>query len=225
MVGSRKYDDACAVALALDIVGDRWALLVIRELILGPKRFSDLRAALPGVSADVLTQRLRDLSTHDVIRQRRLPPPAASKVYELTRWGAELDDVVMALARWSQSGELTQGRPSPISVDSVMLSMRVRFDPLASAELPAELFLIVDGVPYEVSVRDHQLHITRAVELTGGRASSVRLTSATMLSLVSGRSTVDQENASGHITLDGDDGSTFRAVLATLRPDPPPTVE
>ena len=84
---SRTYDDACAAAHALDLVGERWALLVVRELLLGPKRFTDLRAGLPHISPNVLAQRLRELEGAGVVRRRKLPPPAASRVYELTPWG------------------------------------------------------------------------------------------------------------------------------------------
>ena len=100
MVGKRKYDDGCAVAQALDVIGERWALLVVRDLLLGPKRFTDLLAGLPGASSDVLTQRLRDLADAGVVRRRRLAPPAGSWVYELTPWGAGLEGIVVELARW-----------------------------------------------------------------------------------------------------------------------------
>ena len=95
----RTYDDACAAAHALDLIGERWALLVVRELLLGPKRFTDLRAGLPGVSPNVLAQRLRELERAGVVRRRKLPPPAASRVYELTDWGKELEPVIVRLGR------------------------------------------------------------------------------------------------------------------------------
>ena len=82
---------------ALDLIGERWALLVVRELLLGPKRFSGLRAGLPNISPNVLAQRLRELEQAGVVRRRKLPPPAASKVYELTEWGTELEPVIFRL--------------------------------------------------------------------------------------------------------------------------------
>ena len=88
MAGRRKYNSGCAVAHALDLVGERWAFLVVRDLVLGPERFTDLLAGLPGASADVLTQRLRELTEAGVLDRRRLSPPAASWVYELTPWGS-----------------------------------------------------------------------------------------------------------------------------------------
>src|SRR3569623_2010509 len=84
---SRWYEDACAAAHALDLVGERWALLVMRELMLGPKRFGDLRADLPGISANTLTQRLEGLEANGLVKRRKLPPPASAQVYELTEWG------------------------------------------------------------------------------------------------------------------------------------------
>src|SRR5215210_5492323 len=83
----RRYDDACGTAHALDLIGERWALLVMRELMLGPKRFSDIRADLPGISANTLTQRLEGLETAGIVVRTRLAPPASGQVYELTEWG------------------------------------------------------------------------------------------------------------------------------------------
>src|SRR3712207_3449963 len=97
----RRYEDACGAAHALDLVGERWALLVMRELMLGPKRFSDLRADLPGISANVLTQRLEGLEAAGVLVRRKLPPPASVQVYELTPWGYESEPIFQALGRWA----------------------------------------------------------------------------------------------------------------------------
>lgn len=124
----RRYEDACAAAHALDLVGERWALLVMRELMLGPKRFSDLRASLPGISANVLTQRLEGLEAVGVLYRRRLPPPAASHVYELTAWGYESEPIFLALGRWGARS--TVHDPSlPISATSLLLSFRTMLDP------------------------------------------------------------------------------------------------
>src|SRR6187401_1310870 len=105
----RTYGDRCGVARALDLVGERWALLVVRELLLGPKRFTDLRAGLPGLSPDVLSQRLRELEQAGILARRTLPPPAASQVYELTDRGHELRPVVLALGRWGSRAPFPSG--------------------------------------------------------------------------------------------------------------------
>ena len=96
----RQYDQYCAVACALDIVGERWAMLVVRELLLGPKRFVDLEAGLPGIGTNTLTTRLDELERASVIGKRRLPAPSAATVYDLTAWGRELEPIVHAIARW-----------------------------------------------------------------------------------------------------------------------------
>ena len=96
-----SYNEACGIAHALDLVGERWALLVVRELVLGAKRYSDLRADLPGISTNVLSHRLDELEDRGVVRRRRLPPPAASWVYELTEWGQELEPIIRQLGSWA----------------------------------------------------------------------------------------------------------------------------
>jgi DNA-binding HxlR family transcriptional regulator len=122
MPTSRTYGDACAIARALDVVGERWALLIVRELLLGPQRFSDLRRALPGASSNLVTDRLRELDGRGVVRRRRLPAPAGSWVYELTEWGRELEPIVLALGGWALRVPLP---PDPtLSATSVLLFLR-----------------------------------------------------------------------------------------------------
>jgi DNA-binding HxlR family transcriptional regulator len=123
----RRYEDACAAAHALDLVGERWALLVMRELMLGPKRFSDLRASLPGISANVLTQRLEGLEAAGVLVWRKLPPPASAQVYELTEWGYESEPMFQALGRWAARSP-AHDPTLPFSAASLMLSLRTMLD-------------------------------------------------------------------------------------------------
>lgn len=124
----RRYEDACGTAHALDLIGERWALLVMRELVMGPRRFGDLRAALPGLSANVLTQRLEGLEAAGVVRRRRLPPPASVQVYELTEWGLEAEPIIKGMGRWGARSPLHD--PSmPLSAVSMMLSFRTMFRP------------------------------------------------------------------------------------------------
>jgi DNA-binding HxlR family transcriptional regulator len=123
----RSYDDACGAAHALDLVGERWALLVMRELLLGPRRFGDLRAALPGISANVLTQRLEGLEASGIVERRRLPPPASASVYALTAWGSECEPILQALGRWAARSP-THDPTLPISTVSLLLSLRTMLD-------------------------------------------------------------------------------------------------
>src|SRR4051812_3205195 len=135
---SRHYEDACAAAHALDLVGDRWALLVMRELLLGPRRFTDLRASLTGISANVLTQRLEELEAAGVVLRRKLPPPAAAQVYALTAWGLKSEPIFQALGRWAARSPLHDPR-LPISAVSLLLSLRTMLDPVRAAGVAASL--------------------------------------------------------------------------------------
>lgn len=157
MPTSRSYHDACGVARALDIVGERWALLIVRELLFGPLRFSDLRRALPGASSNLVADRLRELDGHGVIRRRRLAPPAASQVYELTGWGRELEPVVLALGEWGSRVPLP-AEPTTVSASSMLIYLRggARLDPRAA---PATYRIELDGRVWTVHTRDGRVHI------------------------------------------------------------------
>ncbi|MCP2322243.1 DNA-binding HxlR family transcriptional regulator [Hamadaea flava] len=124
----RGYRQACGVARGLDIVGERWSLLVVRELLFGPKRFTDLQQALPAASPNALSDRLRELADVGVISRRHLPPPANVRVYELTAWGRGLEPIVVALGTWALAAPPTAEQVF-VSVDSVMLSIRTYFVP------------------------------------------------------------------------------------------------
>src|SRR4028119_99945 len=119
----RRYDDACGTAHALDLIGERWALLVMRELMMGPKRFSDLRSDLPGLSANVLTQRLEGLEAAGLLFRRKLPPPASAQVYELTPWGYEAEPIIQSLGRWAARSPAHDPR-LPITARPLLLPFR-----------------------------------------------------------------------------------------------------
>jgi DNA-binding HxlR family transcriptional regulator len=124
---SHRYDDACGTAHALEVFGDRWALLIMRELMLGPRRFSQLRADLPSVSASILTQRLSDLARRKVLVKTKLPPPAATPVYELTQWGYEAEPITSAMGRWAARSP-SHDPSRRISGVSLLLSFRTMLD-------------------------------------------------------------------------------------------------
>ena len=123
----RSYDDACGTAHALDLIGERWSLLVLRELMLGPRRFSELKVDLPGISANVLAQRLVELERRGLARKLRLPPPASVPVYEATDWGLEAEPIVQALGRWAARSP-RHDPTLPISGVSILLSFRTMID-------------------------------------------------------------------------------------------------
>jgi DNA-binding HxlR family transcriptional regulator len=156
---TRSYGDRCGIARALDVVGERWALLVVRELLLGPKRFTDLRTGLPNVGPDVLSQRLRDLEQAGIVRRGKLPPPAASHIYELTEWGQDLEPVVLGLGRW---GSRAPGPPdAELGPDSAVLALKTMFDPGKAGKLEATYELRFGENAYRLRVAGGTLHAAR----------------------------------------------------------------
>ena len=219
MVGRRKYDDGCAVSHALDLIGERWALLVIRELILGPKRFTDLLAGLPGASPDVLTQRLRQLVGAGVLHRRRLDPPAAVWVYELTRWGAELTPIVLELARWASRSPAMR-YDVPIGTDSLMLSLQALFDAPNATGLEATIALRLGAERFCLRVAGGQLAITRS-DIDGPDAT-LDTDQATLLSLLRTDRGLDEALDSGKLRLIGDHAVVDRFLRLFPRPEPVP---
>ena len=129
MTRLRSYGQYCGVAHALELVGERWALLIVRDLILGPKRFTDLRLGLPRIPTNVLTTRLKELEESGVVQRRALPRPAASVVYELTDYGSQLEDIVLRLGAW---GVQSMGDPKPediLTADGAVLALRTAVHP------------------------------------------------------------------------------------------------
>jgi len=161
MANQRTYGDRCGIARALDVVGERWALLVVRELLLGPKRFTDLRAGLPHVSPDVLSQRLRELERAGVLQRATLPPPAASRVYELTARGRELEPLVLELGRWGSRAPVPDAGDAGLGPDAAILALKTLFDAAAAHGLSAEYELRLDGHRFRVSVVDGRLDAAR----------------------------------------------------------------
>ncbi|NVM41975.1 helix-turn-helix transcriptional regulator [Ochrobactrum intermedium] len=160
----RSYDDACAAAHALDLIGERWSLLVMRELMFGPKRFSDLRADLPGVSANVLTQRLERLEEAGILCKKKLPPPASVQVYELTQWGYESEPILQALGRWAARSP--KHDPNlPISTVSLLLSLRTMIDHERAAGLRAVIGLRLDEEDFTAHLDDSGIRIERGAAL------------------------------------------------------------
>jgi DNA-binding HxlR family transcriptional regulator len=220
VVGRRKYDDGCAVAQALDVIGERWALLVVRDLLLGPKRFTDLLAGLPGASSDVVTQRLRELTEAGVVRRRRLAPPVSIWVYELTPWGAELEDVILGLAGWvHQSPRMRYDLP--LGADSLMLSLKMLFDGDAASGIHMEIALHLGDERFSIRVADGDLTIARA-EPESPDATLVT-DPATLLSLLRAKQSLDEVLAAGQLQVAGDRVSVERFARLFPVPDQPVT--
>lgn len=156
----RWYDDACGTAFALELLGERWSMLVVRELMLGARRFSDIRASLPGISAKVLTERLAGLEASGVLIRRQLPPPAPAQVYELTAWGYRAEPIMQELGRWAASSPL-HDPTLPMSAVSMMLSLRTMFDPAKAQGLKVRIGFDIAGDTYLAQLENGVLPIER----------------------------------------------------------------
>lgn len=147
------YDDACGTAFALELVGERWSMLIVRELMFGARRFTDLRGGLPGISAKVLTERLEGLEQAGIVRRRRLPPPAPAQVYELTAWGYLAEEPIKALGKWAATSP-DHDPTLPLSPASFMLSLRTMVDVGRAADLAVSGTVEIGPEHFFVTVRD-----------------------------------------------------------------------
>ena len=207
MVTMRTYCDGCAAAHALDLIGERWALLVVRELVLGPKRFTDLRAGLPNASPNVLAQRLRELEGAGVVRRRKLPPPAASRVYELTDWGMELEPIIIGLGRWGARSP-SRPRDAGLGVDSLILSFRTMFDPWAAEGVDASYELRLGEDRFRAVVADGRFEVERgSVE---GPDVVIEGDPGELAALVYEGRRLDEALRSGEIRVEGDKSAVER---------------
>ena len=156
----RRYDDACGTAHALELIGDRWTLLVLRELMLGGRRFSDLRGDLPGISANVLIQRLAELEQRGLVVRRQLPPPANAQVYEATEWGLEAEPIVQALGRWAARSP-RHDPTLPISGVSILLSFRTMLSEKRAGELDARVGFVFGRDRYVARIKKGRIKVAR----------------------------------------------------------------
>jgi DNA-binding HxlR family transcriptional regulator len=218
MTTMRTYGDGCAIAQALDLVGERWALLVVRELLLGPKRYTDLRRGLPNASPNVLSQRLGELERAGVLRRRKLPPPAGSRVYELTDWGRELEEIVVALGRWGARSPTPPDDAPIVSADSIILALRARFDPGAAHGLRAGYELRLGEDRFGIEVADDEITAARG---DAHRPDATIDTDPDTLNAVlwRGRSLADAQR-SGTMTIEGDKAAVERFVALFPMPEP-----
>jgi DNA-binding HxlR family transcriptional regulator/putative sterol carrier protein len=218
MTTMRTYGDGCAIARALDVVGERWALLVVRELLLGPKRYTDLRRGLPNASPNVLSERLRELERAGVVRRRKLPPPAGSRVYELTDWGLELEEIVMSLGRWGARSP-TPPSDAPIqSADSVILALRARFDSSAAQGLRAGYELRLGEDRFRIEVADDAIQAAR-----GGSDqadATIETDPDTLDAVLWGGRSLAAAQRSGKLTIEGDKAAVERFVRLFPMPEP-----
>jgi DNA-binding HxlR family transcriptional regulator len=216
MSGKRSYDDPCGLARALDLIGERWAMLVVRELLHGPKRFTDLRRGLPTASQNVLSQRLRELEEAGIVHRRRLGPPVSTSVYELTARGQDLEPVLFHLARWGSRAPLTS--TAPLSVDALVLALKTTFDPAAAGDLAARYELRLDEDRFRITVAGGRLDVAR-----GGADlpdAVVETNAGTFRSLVFGGRSLADATRAGDVNVRGDRQAVARLVRLFPRPTP-----
>ncbi|WP_344260892.1 winged helix-turn-helix transcriptional regulator [Actinomadura napierensis] len=201
----RTYDQFCGLARALDIVGERWTLLIVRELMSGPKRYSDLAAALDGIGTSLLASRVKQLEADGVIARRRLPPPIASTVYELTATGTDLARAIMPLALWGARHYTGEGRgPADVYRAEWTLTPLVHLlPPDALRDVEAVYEFHVDDSTAHLRIQDGQAHIAPGV--ADGQADvTIRSDSSALAAIAAGRLDITEALEAGQIEADGE---------------------
>jgi DNA-binding HxlR family transcriptional regulator len=215
---SRTYGQFCGLAHAVELVGERWALLIIRDLIPGPKRFTDLRNGLPRIPTNILSARLKELEGSGVIHRRVLPRPDGSVVYELTDYGRELEDVVLRLGLW---GARSLGQPRPddvVTTDSLIVALRTTFQPERARGLQVSYELRLGEVVVNARIDDGTLQVA------AGPVAAPDLvieTGPALRSLLAGEIGASEAIANGSVQLTGDPDLLARFVEVFQIPPPP----
>jgi DNA-binding HxlR family transcriptional regulator len=219
---SRTYGQFCGLAHALELVGERWALLIVRDLIFGPKRFTDLRRGLPKIPTNILSSRLKELEAAGIVHRRVLPRPDGSVVYQLTDYGRDLEDPLLRLGLW---GARSLGQPRPddiVTTDSLMVALRTTFRPDRAGDLEASYQLELGDVVLHARVEHGDLEVGKG---PADHADLVIRTGPQIRALLAGELTPDQAVRDGDVQLSGDPAllerfaDVFRIPPA---PEPPP---
>jgi DNA-binding HxlR family transcriptional regulator len=212
-MAKRSYQQYCGIATALDLLGERWTLLIVRDLLVGPKRFTDLLDGLPGVGTGLLSQRLRELEEAGVIEKVTLPPPAASTVYRLTAEGEGLRPAMLSLLRW---GSRRLGEPDPnqrIDVESLALGFAAHFDPDAAVAAEGDYQLMVDDRPFALRIANR--HISVQSETVARPRAVITTDTATLMALNNQTLTFGEALERGTLTVsEGDDDALWELARA-----------
>src|SRR3984957_14382251 len=197
----RWYDDACGTALGLELVGERWSLQMVRQLRFAGRHFSDLRGALLGISANILTMRLEGLERFGIVQRRVLPPPASIQIYELTPWGYEAEVILRELGRWATRSPL-HDPTSPLSAASLLMSFRTMYSPKRAKGKAATIGFRFGRDGFVIDFGPEGVRPRRADP--GGCALTIEATPMSVASLVYGCRPVADAEAKGELTLTGD---------------------
>jgi len=208
-MSTRRYNQLCGLAIGLDVVGERWTLLLVRELIAGPQRFTDLLVGLPGISTNLLTERLKGLEAHGVIARRLLPPPAASTVYELTARGKALKPTLLALGHW---GSQFVGEAGPecqiLHLGSYALTPQTFFRPALAEGLDKTYALHISGETATVRILDGTIDLWQGEPPQSDMALHSEV--AIYLGLLTGEVDPHEALAGGLVRIEGDEEELFR---------------
>jgi DNA-binding HxlR family transcriptional regulator len=198
----RSYNQYCGLAYALDIIGERWTLLIVRELVAGPRRFTDLMEGLPGISTNLLADRLKSLEQQGILRRRVLPPPAASTVYELTRLGQGLQQSLLELGRWgSQFVPPTCEGAHLLHLGSYALTPMTFFRAAEALEVDDVYELRIDDEVLQVKIQDGEIHVQQGETLKPDVVLHTDM--PVYVQLLGGAITLDEACAAGMIEIDG----------------------
>lgn len=200
-MAKRNYGQHCGMAHAVDLVGERWALLIVRDLLVGPRRFTDLKRGLPRIPTNILTARLKELEEAGIVERRLLPRPENSVVYALSEYGADLEDVVLALGRW---GARTLGEPGPedvVTPSSLIMALRTTFQPAAARKLTASYEIRAGEIVLNLSVENGALRVD---EGPAPAPDLVIETGPQIRSVMAGELTAAQAVDSGLVRISGD---------------------
>jgi DNA-binding HxlR family transcriptional regulator len=216
MGGKRSYGQHCTVARALDVVGERWTLLVVRELSTGPKRYKDLLEGLPGIGTNLLANRLKSLAGEGIVSRGTLPPPAGSSVYELTSLGRSLEPVMVALSRWGAGLMDTPREGEDLRPGWAAVAVRSAMAREATEGSPGSYELRIDGEVFHLRVGDGQVECVGAWQGSSPAPDLVVVgESDTFVAVASGRLSPEEAVESGALSAEGQEGQD--ALLAWCR--------
>jgi DNA-binding HxlR family transcriptional regulator len=206
---NRSYNQYCGLAYALDVVGERWTLLIIRELIAGPRRFKDLVGGLPGISTNLLAERLKFLEQQELLHRRVLPPPAGSTVYELTALGQTLEPTLLELGRWgSQFVPPAREGAAVLHVGSYALTLKTFFRPEQAQGIDETYELRIDNEVLQARIQAGTIHVQQGDALEADVVFHTDITS--YLGLLGGQIQPEDAISSGLIRIEGDPGALRR---------------
>lgn len=217
---NRSYSQYCGLAYALDIVGERWTLLIVRELIPGPRRFKDLVDGLPGISTNLLSERLKGLEQQGLLSRRTLPPPAGSTVYELTPLGQALEKTLLELGKWgSQFVPPSAEDATLLHVGSYALTLKTFFRPEQAQGVNETYELRIDNEVLQVQIKEGEIQVQQGEALEADMILHTDM--PTYLGLLQRQMQPDEAISGRLIRIEGDPAALSRFLDLCGLPDSP----